>query len=136
MSGNSNSGGEHGYLRRIDRLIAQHEHALDALRTTRALLNGDVREKKQRRNDALTEALAAEAVQKPKKVVRKMSGRFTDSVIMKRRQKSAKFLEQFDRETPKLFTGPKPNPFVAKGYLRRTPEGYLRTAKEWKVALR
>jgi|SRR5215813_7888018 len=131
-----NSNGSLSYSTKLDRLIAEHEEILKALRLTRDLIDGQRRERKQRRDDALTAALAAEAIHKSRKAARKPSGRFTDAIVTKRRQKSARFLELFDTETPKRFTGPKPNPFVAKGYLKKTADGYLRTAKEFRVAPR
>lgn len=125
-----------GYVSKIDRLIDEHERALEALKLTRDMLNGEAREKKQTRsNGALTAALAHEAVRKPSRrtpaVRTKVPG--YGRKIREQRERSKAFLDQFDPTEPRSITTTGMGSLVRRGYLKRKGDGYVRTTKEYLV---
>lgn len=115
---------------RLDRLIAEYEGKVSALRTVQGLLNGAAVVKKAATNGHLVSAaLALDAARRQHK---KTSGR--TKANQQRRARSAAYLKKFDTKTPRPNGGNRGvSILIARGYLRKKGDGYIRTAKPFEV---
>jgi hypothetical protein len=136
---------------RLDRLLAYHESAAEAIRTTIGLLNGSAKAAKTNgHNTVLAEALAldgdrAHKVKAKARAKKKKPHRPTGrDAIRVQRQRTAQVLDKFDLKTPRpvaevaqeLGVSSKRagfSPLINHGYLKKKDDGYVRTAKPYVV---
>jgi hypothetical protein len=129
------NGNGHGSTKKLERLLAYHEHNADALRTTLALLRGEaVEQRAKRAPDVLAAAVALDAVR------RTAHPRHDKTETRARRARTAVLLAQFDLHTPRRANQLPASPanrgiggLVRGGLLKRTKGGYVRTAKPFAV---
>jgi hypothetical protein len=150
MSTHPHSSGGGGYTEaKMRKLLTFHEHAADAIRTTLGLLNGhDTATKMNGHKTVIAQALALDAgrAAKTKGTAAKKKAPLRNgqhkAAILAQRKATAKVLGVFDTERPttlaaaakeagvgKIHVGP----YLHRGYLRRKADGYVRTAKPYKV---
>jgi hypothetical protein len=130
------NGNGHGSTKKLERLLAYHEHNADALRTALALLRGEaVEHRAKRAPDVLAAAVALDAARRTAHPRR--DGK---TQIRARRTRTAALLAQFDLHTPRRSDQLPASPanrgiggLVRTGLLKRTRDGYVRTAKPFAV---
>jgi hypothetical protein len=134
-------------INRLLKLLAQHEAAADAIRTTLELLRADQGEERSARQGSVIEqALTLDAARRakatgngasaaPAEKPRHPPGYGARDAERARRNRTVAFLSLFSRDTP-IPTSQKrlAGQLAALGYLRRKGEGFLRTAKPYEAA--
>lgn len=142
------------YIEHMRKLLAEHEHAADAIRTTLGLLNGHATKAKQNgHKSTITSAIVLDAQRRATKPGHSKNGKkLGRPKNVKRdpldgRRATEALLGKFDTETPisiealrdavggKL--GPVAiGPLMRHGYLKKTRKGYVRTKKAYIVDTR
>lgn len=135
---------------KLIRLLDYHERAAAAIRTAIELLDADASHSATARAsktintaivlDAMRHAAAtangngAEPVTPKRRGPYKKHAKRTKSKIGAQRARTAKYLKQFDRDTPRaasFFRGL--GPLVRRGYLAKKGDGYVLTGKSYEV---
>ncbi len=140
-----------GTSSRLDRLLAYHESAAEAIRTTIGLLNGSAKAAKTNgHSTVLAEALALDGARahkvkashaKTKTTTKRAQSR---SAIRVQRERTAQVLDRFDPKTPRAvmdvanelglsYSQIGLGPLVHRKYLKRKGDGFVRTAKAYHV---
>ena len=125
----TNGAAEHGVGGRLGKLLAYHEERAAAIRLVLGELNGTaMAAKRNGHGGVLRAALALEGARRQTKTKK--------TNIRAQRQASADLLAQFDPKTPRHIEGVRSlGSLVRRGYLRPKGDGYIRTAKEYSVAV-
>jgi len=137
-----------GTQSRLDRLLAYHESAAEAIRTTIGLLNGSAKAAKTNgHSTVLAEAIALDGARAHKAKAshaKKKKTAMTRTTIRAQRERTAQVLDLFDPKTPRAAAEVAQHlglsymqiglgPLVHRKYLKRKGDGYVRTAKAYHV---
>jgi hypothetical protein len=113
------------------RLLRAHEEAAAAIRLTLRLLHGQAATvKRARAQRVIDQAIQIDAA-------RRTNGRPRDQrrmTVHDKRVKSAAFLRKFSATEPRPMRSRNLGSLVRRGYLKKTADGYVRTAKEYSIA--
>jgi len=129
-NGNGASNGAGGSMtqRKIEALLAHHDAAATALRTTLALLRGESIDKREHRApDVLAAAVQIDAARRKYKTPDYQG----TAAVKARRQRTADLLSTFDLHKPKSSAGMHRQfgVLIQHGYVKKVRDGYVRTAK-------
>jgi hypothetical protein len=143
-NGHGNSGGG-----KLERLLAYHEHAAEAIRTTIGLMNGHATTAKTNGHaSVLADAIALDGARRAKTGKKKkrvsLSKPGDRAAILAQRARTLQALDAFSTKKPSapeaiaqaLGIDPKTigiGPLRAHGYLKKKGDGYVRTAKAYVV---
>ena len=140
-NGNGNgigTGNASGTSARLAKLQAYHESMAAAIRTTRALLDGDATATKQQRApDVISQAIALDAARRQGGKRRHYDGK-PGAEIRARRKRTAAFLDSLSTTTPKQakmngVPGGAIGTLLRHGFIKRSGDGYIRTAKPFSL---
>jgi len=122
-----------GLSKRLDKLLEFHEDMARAVRLTIGALNGHATAAKQNGHTSVIEqAIELDDQRRTAKKAKRKKASGSPEAVQKRRRRSVKYLAGFDATHPRPSESGMSS-MIARGYLRKKGDGYIRTSKPFHV---